>query len=165
MTDDQIKTKKPFNKAEWRAKKYGHGHKVDQWRDKHKMSMARSYHKMLKKEEKKALHLKGGTSKNPNLEPIGDKRSFGTDMKAHTSKSGFSRAKNKFEEKIAQREKKKEEFIQRQKEKEEAIKKYKEKKAMKMKVLKAKTKRGQPVMAGRMELLLAQIEKSCNENN
>ena len=49
---------------------------MEQWRDKQKMSMARSYHKMIKKNEKKAMYLKGGKKENPNLEQIGEKKSL-----------------------------------------------------------------------------------------
>ena len=166
MSEPDKQTKKPFNKAAWRKKKYSHGHKVEQWKEKQKMSMARSYHKMLKKDEKKALYLKGGGKKhNPNLEPIGEKTSL-TDKKEDfpKPKSGFSKARRKYEEKIIAKQKRKEEFLKRQEEKEAAIKKYKEKKALKMKALTAKTKRGQPVMAGRMELLLEQIQQQCKDD-
>merc|ERR1739842_238570 len=158
-------SKKPFDKVAWRRKKYSHGHKVDQWREKQKMSMARTYHKMLKKDEKKSLYMKGGgQSGNPNLQPIGEKKSL-VDKKEIFAKhkSGFSKAKRKYEEKIIAKQKRKEEFSKRQEEKEEAIRKYKEKKALKMKALTAKTKRGQPVMAGRMELLLEQIQQQCRD--
>ena len=164
MSEPAKQVKKPFDKAAWREKKYSHGHKVEQWRDKQKMSMARSYHKMIKKDEKKANYLNGGKKENPNLEPIGEKKSL-VDKKEdpRPPKSGFSRAKKKFEEKVVTKQKKQEEFLQRQKEKEEAIKKYKEKKALKMKALTAKTRRGQPVMAGRIELLLEQIQQQCKD--
>ena len=158
--------KKPFNKAEWREKKYSHGHKVEQWRDKQKMSMARNYHKMIKKEEKKALYEKtGGKKDNPNLEPIGEKKSLvEKNEEKRPIKSGFSKAKKKYEDKIVTKQKKEEEFLQRQQEKETAIKKYKEKKALKMKALSAKTRRGQPVMAGRIEMLLEQIQEQCKND-
>ena len=35
--------------------------------------------------------------------------------------------------------------------------------AQKNKALRAKTKRGQPVLAGRMELLLAKIQEQCSQ--
>eukprot|EP00092_Neocalanus_flemingeri_P096625 GFUD01123019.1.p1 GENE.GFUD01123019.1~~GFUD01123019.1.p1 ORF type:complete len:107 (+),score=34.94 GFUD01123019.1:33-323(+) len=72
--------------------------------------------------------------------------------------------KRKSDDKIASKQKKQEEILNRQKEKEEAIKKYKEKKAVKMKALSAKTRRGQPVMAGRIEMLLEQIQEQCKDD-
>ena len=64
----------------------------------------------------------------------------------------------------AAKEQKKQEYLKRQGEKNEAIKKYKEKKAERFKILNAKTKRGQPKMAGRIELLLAKIEEQCKND-
>eukprot|EP00092_Neocalanus_flemingeri_P039375 GFUD01042871.1.p1 GENE.GFUD01042871.1~~GFUD01042871.1.p1 ORF type:complete len:171 (+),score=77.40 GFUD01042871.1:53-565(+) len=158
--------KKPFNKAAWREKKYSHGHKVEQWRDKQKLSMARNYQKMIRKDEKKAeFQNKGSKKENPNLEPIGEKKSLVEKMEdRRPAQSGYNRAKSKFEDKVASKQKKQEEILNRQKEKEEAIKKYKEKKAVKMKALSAKTRRGQPVMAGRIEMLLEQIQEQCKDD-
>ena len=167
MSEPVKQIKKPFDKAAWRQKKYSHGHKVELWKDKQKMSMARSYHKMLKKDEKKDLYLQvGGRKDNPNLEPIGNKKSWADEKEGPEKpvKAGFNRAKRKYDEKVMAKQKKQDEFLKRQKEKEEAIKKYKEKKALKMKALTAKTKRGQPVMAGRMELLLEQIQQQCKDD-
>merc|ERR1719282_1645289 len=76
----------------------------------------------------------------------------------------LSKAKDQYKKKMSQKELKKEEFIKNQKEKEEAMKKSKEKKAARLKVLNAKTKRGQPKMGGRIELLLAQIEEQCKND-
>ena len=120
MSEPVKQTKKPFDKAAWRQKKYSHGHKVEQWKDKQKMSMARSYHKMLKKDEKKALYAKGGGRKdNPNLEPIGNKKSW-EDQKEKSEKpvkAGFNRAKRKYDEKVMAKQKKQDEVLKRQKEK------------------------------------------------
>ncbi len=55
-----------------------------------------------------------------------------------------------------------EERRRKEQERQEAIKKYKQKKADKFKVLSKKTKRGQPVMAGRMELLLQKIQSDLS---
>ena len=163
-TEMSKQAKKPFNKAAWREKKYSHGHKVEQWRDKQKLAMARGYKKMVRKEEKRAMYqTKGEKKDNPNLEPIGEKKSLlEKNEEKRPTHSGYSKAKRKYEDKIASKQKKEEEIMKRQKEKEVAIKKYKEKKAVKMKALTAKTKRGQPVMAGRIELLYEQIQEQCS---
>merc|ERR550519_1960219 len=121
---------------------------------------------MIRKEEKRSqFHARGEQAdSNPNLEPIGEKQSF-TNKNDGDKKTnyGFNKAKRKFDDKLAIKEKKQLEIQRRQKEKEAAIKKYKEKKAVKMKALTAKTKRGQPVMADRIELLLEQIQEQCKE--
>merc|ERR1719427_1304012 len=119
--------------------------------------MARGYKKMVRKEEKIAMYQTKGVKKdNPNLEPIGEKKLLlEKNEEKRPTHSGYSKPKRKYEDKIASKQKK---------EKEIAIKKYKEKKAVKMKALTAKTKRGQPVMAGRIELLLEQIQEQCKDD-
>merc|ERR1711862_219182 len=103
----------------WSEKKYGHVHKVDQWKDKHKLAAKMKYKRLLKKEEKN----------NPNFVSV-------------NKENNPSREKNK-------KQQKEEEFLRKQEEKKEAVKKYKEKKAERLKILNAKTKRGQPKMGGR----------------
>merc|ERR1719427_58569 len=121
---------------------------------------------MVRKEEKRSQFRERGeqADSNPNLEPIGEKQSFTNKNDDKKTNYGFNKAKRKFDDKLAIKEKKQLEIQRRQKEKEAAIKKYKEKKAVKMKALTAKTKRGQPVMAGRIELLLEQIQEQCKED-
>ena len=148
------KVKKPFNKKVWRDKKYNHGHKVEQWREKHKVAVKMRYKRMLKKEQKK----------NPDIKPENTAESNKNISNVPKHKTAFSKARQQFNEKELNKKKKKEEFIKKQSEKEEAMKKYKEKKAARLKVLNSKTRRGQPVMAGRMELLLAKIQEQCQDD-
>ena len=149
------RVKKPFNKKNWRDKKYNHGHKVEQWRDKHKIAVKMRYKRMLKKEQKK----------NPHNSQPEDAAKVSKGVASNSKpKSGFSKARDEFTKKELSKEKKKEEFMRKQKEKAEAVKKYKEKKSVRLKVLNSKTKRGQPVMAGRMELLLAKIQEQCQND-
>ena len=148
------KAKKPFNKKNWRDKKYNHGHKVDQWREKHKLAVKMRYKRMLKKEQRK------NPDSNPETQKINSKH---VPVKAKV-KTGLSKAREQFSQKEINRKKKKEEFARKQAEKAEAIQKYKEKKNVRLKVLNSKTKRGQPVMAGRMELLLAKIQEQCQND-
>ncbi len=60
----------------------------------------------------------------------------------------------------AERKEREAEKRRRHEERTEAINKYKERKAERYKVLSKKTKKGQPVMAGRMELLLQKIQST-----
>lgn len=62
--------------------------------------------------------------------------------------------KQKQEEKARMRE----ETNQRKAEREEALKKYREKKKNNFKVLSRKTRKGQPVMKGRLQLLAEKIQ-------
>ena len=116
------------------------------------------YKRILKKEQKKNPDFKPDKPENtdkPNNKNI-------SNVPKH--KSAFSKARQQFNEKELNKKKKNEEFSRKQSEKEEAIKKYKEKKTARLKVLNSKTKRGQPVMAGRMELLLAKIQEQCQDD-
>ena len=148
------KVKKPFDKKKWRDKKYGHSHKVDEWREKQKLAGRLRFKRLMKKEQKK----------DPSFNtPLNSK-----DEKAESNrsehKSSHLKAKEQFHKKVNSKEQKKQDFLKRQVEKNEAIKKYKEKKAERFKILNAKTKRGQPKMDGRIELLLAKIEEQCKND-
>lgn len=72
----------------------------------------------------------------------------------------FFSAKKEFLKKKQEKQRKREEFLKVKQEREEALKKYKEKKIQNYKKLSQKTQKGQPVMKGRMELLLEKIQKS-----
>merc|ERR1712210_52861 len=147
-----------FDKAKYREKKYSHVKKLNDWKKNHKIDAERKYKKMLRKEEKKNQFL---AKSNPNMQPLGQKSVHS--KTENKQKSGLNKAKKTFEEKVAAKRKAEEEAEKKQKEKEEAVKRYKEKKAQKSKALRAVTKRGQPVMAGRMELLLAKIQEQCSQ--
>ena len=155
------KEQKPFvfDKAKYRQKKYSHAHKLGDWKKNHKLEAGRKYKKLLRKEEKKTLY---NEKKNANMEPIGVKP-----VKKPESEpmSGMSKAKKVYEEKVKSKQNMEDERKKKQLEKEEAVKRYKEKKAVKTKALRAVTKKGQPVMAGRMELLLAKIQEQCKDDN
>lgn len=77
------------------------------------------------------------------------------------SKPNYALRKAKREHLRKQEEKKKriEEATRVKTEREEALKKYKQKKLHAFKTLSRKTKKGQPVMKGRMEMLLEKIER------
>ena len=150
--NSEVTEKKLFNKKKWREKKYGHGHKVDQWKDKHKLAAKMKYKRLLKKEEKN----------NPNF--VQHNKVIQSSREKNTKTSAFSKAVKKYDEQDFKKQLKKEEFLKKQEEKNEAVKKYKEKKAERLKVLNAKTKRGQPKMGGRIELLLAKIEEQCKDD-
>merc|ERR1712083_1040249 len=101
---------------------------------------------------------------NPNFVPVQQKKFSNSKGDNKSRSNSFSKAKDQFNKKMNQKQLKKEEFLKNQKEKEEAMKKYKEKKAARLKVLNANTKRGQPKMGGRIELLLSKIEEQCKDD-
>merc|ERR1712098_144506 len=118
----------------------------DQWKENHKFAAKMK----LKREMKKEL------KNNPNFVPVQQKKFSNSNGDNKSRSNSLSKAKDQFNKKMNQK--------QLKKEKEEAMNKYKEKKAARLKVLNAKTKRGQPKMGGRIELLLAQIEEQCKND-
>ena len=76
-----------------------------------------------------------------------------------TSRPSYKNAKLEFErrKKLAEKAQKADERKQHYLDKQAAIKAYREKKAERFKILSKKTSKGQPLMAGRMELLLEKI--------
>jgi len=72
----------------------------------------------------------------------------------------FSKAAQMYQHTVEKNKKRKEEAARVKAEREEALKKYKEKKSRNSKILSMKTKRGQPLMKGRIELMLEKIQQS-----
>lgn len=72
----------------------------------------------------------------------------------------FHKAKQEYRRKVDEKKKRIEEAARTKAEREEALKNYKEKKIRNFKVLSKKTKKGQPVMKGRIEMLLERIQQS-----
>ncbi|GBN50292.1 hypothetical protein AVEN_160191-1 [Araneus ventricosus] len=95
---------------------------------------------------------KGGKGK-----PFNPSQSQGN---SNESKTFFQRAMQEYERKKAIKEERKQIKEAKRKEKEEALRKYAEKKRENFRKLSQKTKWGQPVMRGRMEILLERIQKS-----
>jgi len=139
--------KKPFDKKKWRENKYSHKAKVDKFKDKRNQGIQNKYFRMLKKSGSANAAALG--EKKKSKESGGDKPSF------KTTKLEFQQRKKKAErmEKAAEKKRQHEERV-------EALKIYKQKKEEKFKVLSRKTKRGQPVMAARMEMLLEKIQST-----
>nr|XP_045593995.1 thyroid transcription factor 1-associated protein 26-like [Procambarus clarkii] len=72
--------------------------------------------------------------------------------------NSWQRARAEYHKKISEIEKIKEESATRKKEIEEAKRKHKEKRLQRYKKLNQKTKKGQPVMSSRIELMLEQLQ-------
>lgn len=154
MGDEKVKPK--FDKKKWRTHKYSKKAKVDQWQEKRKKYMESKYFRMLQRE---------GKLNNPNLEPIGNSskpKEKKEKEAASPKKKSFRQTKEDFErrKKIAEKKQKADERRKKYEEKQEAIQKYKSKKAERFKVLSKKTSKGQPLMSGRIEMLLDKIKAS-----
>ncbi|KAI4487879.1 hypothetical protein M0802_011767 [Mischocyttarus mexicanus] len=142
--------KKIFDKKKYRLKKYSNKYKVDQWQERRKLAISRNYYKEIRKEQHGSFQQQNKTEfKNETSEPK-KKPSF------------FDIAKREYERKKEDKKKRKEEMLRIKSEREEALRKYKEKKLKTYKMLSKKTKKGQPVMKDRIELLLQKIQQEKN---
>lgn len=169
IEEKQEGEKKPFDKKAYRLKKYSKKYKLEQWEEQRKKKMLREYQKDLKNDPMAGSYKPKGFD-----EDVTDSNEVGrfvrhpdlienenTDEKVtkFTKKDPFQKAKEHFN-------KVKEEKLQKQQEKEKAmeekrqkLQEYKKKKQERFKKLSRKTKKGQPVMTGRLELLLEKIQK------
>ncbi|KAG8221876.1 hypothetical protein J437_LFUL003252 [Ladona fulva] len=144
-------SKKPFDKKRWREKKYSKKFKVQQWEEKRKKAVIRQYIKELKKS--KVENAAAGVSTiNPSPEENRGK---------NEKLSAYKLAQLEYERTQEAKRKKKEEYERRKAEREEALNNYKKRKIERYKKLSKKTKKGQPVMKDRIELLLEKIQSEC----
>lgn len=169
--DPSKAAKKPFNKAAYRKKKYDKKSKVEEWQNKRKSYMTHKYKKIKKKEgpglDVSKLYESENTERKENIHGEVKQDSRHSVSKPDGSKppykkklSSMQKAKLQFDKKKAENDRKQAEFLNRQKQKEEKLKIYKEKKEKRFRAISAKTKKGQPLMGGRMELLLQKIQES-----
>jgi ATPase subunit of ABC transporter with duplicated ATPase domains len=79
--------------------------------------------------------------------------------------SEFQKAKLQYENIQKEKEERKQEKIRKEQERIEAIKKSKQERLKRIKKLTQKTKKGQPVMKGRIELLLEKIQRQVGPVN
>ena len=88
-------------------------------------------------------------------------------MKNPEKKKSFRQTREEFQrrKKLAEKKQKEEERKQKYLERKEAIEQYKAKKNEKYKVLSKKTKKGQPLLAGRIDLLLEKIKATTDSWN
>ncbi|XP_060835517.1 thyroid transcription factor 1-associated protein 26 [Rhopalosiphum padi] len=149
MSSQDEKTKKPFDKKKWRTKKYSNKQKFQEWNERRKKAVIRDYYKELNK---------SGIEKPLNTSNGEDINLTNQQKRPNPYKEAQERYNQIQEEKKARRfeaSKKKEEIRQ-------ALEEYKQKKKFKNKKLGKKTKKGQPVMKERLELLLEKIQASVN---
>ena len=122
---------------------------VDQWKQRRNQGIQNKYFRMLKKQRGKD---------DANKTPLGSKKTTENNSRSKSfkeTKLDFERRKKKAEkmEKAAER---KRQFEERK----QALIDYKKRKLEKIKILSKKTKKGQPNMGARMEMLLHKIKES-----
>lgn len=169
---EQETTKKPFDKKNWRFKRYNKKFKIEQWKEVRKTRMLRQYDKTLKKNKPVAINFEE-ESEDPEenaiqgTEQTGKLRNNSDTVKNLEESdvvqiSAFSKRKKAYQG-DEEKEDKQIEYLKRKAAKEAAAKEYKRKKLEKYKKLNQKTRKGQPVMKGRIEVLLEEIEKSIGK--
>lgn len=136
------------SKSKWRNKTYNHKSKVQQFEERRRKSALHKYYKELKKSGEKVP----GTSVKSDSKASVDNHSRRTWNPYEKAKEELEKRKKEKADAKAQKE------IQKA-ERDEALMRYKKEKTRKFIKLTKKTKKGQPVMAGRMELLLEKIQK------
>lgn len=171
--------KKPFDKKRYRLQKYSKKYQLQQWEDKRKKAVLHSYYKSLKEDQ---LNTKNTVQENLNKNDIDDKQkndnisektldtdktNYFEDDSSKNSKARkarlFRKAHLEFQRIKEEKEKEKELSLKKKMKKEEALQKYKKNKIEKFKKLNKKTKKGQPIMKDRIEMLLEKIQNSVKQ--
>lgn len=173
--NNEEKEKKPFDKKAYRLKKYSKKYKLEQWEEQRKKRLLREYHKEIKNDptvgtykaktfdEDATVGSKeaGKYVRHPDLL---EKQNLFEKEDVVSSTTGnrdpYRKAKEHFN-KLKQEKLEKQQQKQRIKEqKQQKLDEYKKKKNERFKKLSKKTKKGQPMMTGRLELLLEKIQSN-----
>ncbi|CAL1683256.1 unnamed protein product [Lasius platythorax] len=150
--DENGKREKKFDKKKYRLQKYSNKYKINQWEEKRKKAVLRGFYKELEKDRQNSSQASSNLNRASNNT---------NEISSSKSKSyAFYKAKQEYKRKQEEKKKRIEDAIRVKAEREEALRKYKEKKLHNYKMLSKKTKKGQPVMKGRIEMLLEKIQQS-----
>ncbi|PSN47401.1 hypothetical protein C0J52_11162 [Blattella germanica] len=122
---------------------------VEQWEQRRRKGVLHSYYKELRK-----------TPGYSRPERNSTEEAAVSYSKRPPKLTAYQAAQLEYERKQAEKAAKLEELTRKREEKSAAIAKYKARKTEIYKKLSKKTKKGQPVMKGRLELLLEKLEKS-----
>lgn len=166
--EDQ-KEKKPFDKKTYRLKKYSKKYKLEKWEEQRKKKLLHDYQKSIKNEAVPGIYKPksfdedvtdsntevGKFVRHPDLIEKEEKEKF-----RKINKDPYLKAKEQYN-KVKQEKIEKQEAMKKAKEERDLkLQEYKKKKHERFKKLSKKTKKGQPVMTGRLELLLEKIQSS-----
>ncbi|KAG7204408.1 hypothetical protein KM043_004850 [Ampulex compressa] len=148
-------TKKPFDKKRYRLQKYSNKYKINQWEERRKKATIRNFYKELQKEQR-------DTNGQKISALTANKHEEAKNASPKPKVSAFRKAKEEYLRKKDEKRKKIAEALRTKAEREEALKKYKQKKMQTFKALNKKTKKGQPVMKDRLEMLLEKIQQNVS---
>ncbi|XP_076260346.1 uncharacterized protein LOC143196500 isoform X2 [Rhynchophorus ferrugineus] len=151
--------KKPFDKKAWRLKKYSRKHKIEQWENRRKHAVLQGYRKTMKKDNSIKLDVEKIYQQYETDEEESNNDTTNNPCDMDASEPNQSKRKSVLDENVPNSAEIRAQQIAL---KEQARKEYKKKKLEKFKKLNQKTKKGQPVMKGRIELLLEEIQQRLN---
>lgn len=157
-TDASLNEKKPFNKKQWRLKKYSKKYKLDEWESKRKKFMEHRYKRELKKQPAVATNVQKIYEEEDDGGIDGEEETQQTET---TNVKETKRRRLNYAERMEKLKRDKEEALKRSEERKAQIEEAKKKKIEKNRILSRKTRKGQPIMKGRLELLLKQIQEKC----
>lgn len=159
------KSKKPFDKKAYRLKKYSKKYKLEQWEQQRRKKVLHDYYKETKNDPLAGTYKpKGFDDSDDEVDANAGKfvrhpDACKVEVKTFKEKDPFKKAKERYNS-LKQQKLEKQKEIERKKEiKMQKLQEYKKKKAERFKKLSQKTKKGQPVMTGRLEMLLEKIQK------
>ncbi|KAG5873672.1 hypothetical protein JTB14_013338 [Gonioctena quinquepunctata] len=179
--NEQSTLKKPFDKKKYRLKKYSNKYKLEQWGERRKHAVVQEYYRQIKddqphmdvskiyndprnqdSDDEDTINEENENNLNANItqEEITPQLDATPNERPLKKPKPFQRAQQEFQRLKEEKQKKREEFLNKKAEKEEALKKYRKEKAAKFKKLSRRTKKGQPIMKDRMEMLLEKIQNS-----
>ncbi|CAG9793025.1 unnamed protein product [Diatraea saccharalis] len=160
--------KKPFDKKTYRLKKYSKKYKLEQWEEQRKKKLLRNYYKEVVNDPAAGLYKpktfdEDTTDSNEVGRFVRHPELIEKENKTlQIKKDPYHKAKERFD-KIKQEKLQKQQEIEKAKEeKQKKLFEYKKKKQEKFKKLSKKTRKGQPVMTGRLELLLEKLQGQSN---
>lgn len=142
---------KVFNKKEWRRRRYSKKYKLEQWQERRQRAVVRSYYKELGK-------AKGQSSSEEQTHVSAS--SIGIHKDRAPRPTAYQKAVEEYKHKQEEKAAKLKEAQKRREEKSQALARYHAKKTEVFRKLSMKTKKGQPVMKGRLEILLHKLQQN-----
>ncbi|KAF6211302.1 hypothetical protein GE061_014419 [Apolygus lucorum] len=149
---DATSVKPKFDKKKWREKKYNNKVQVKQWEEKKKIILKSKLQRQLKKDQVKVINSPHSSVPQSQLNQ--------NSTTQHPRLSRVKLAQNEFLKKQEEKQKLNEERLKKKEGITKALDNYKKKKSENFRILSKKTKKGQPVMKGRMQLLFEQVKKT-----
>lgn len=157
------KEKKPFDKKTYRLKKYSKKYKLEKWEEQRRKRMLHEYQKSIKNDPMAGSYKPKSFDEDVTDSSVGRfvKHPDFIENESNANiknKDPYSKAKEKYNKVKQDKIDKQQEIEKIKQEKMQKLEEYKKKKHERFKKLSKKTKKGQPVMTGRLELLLEKIQ-------